>query len=385
MSRGPLAGLRVLDLGTILAGPYAGALLAEMGADVIKVETPAGDAFRETGFLYNRGQRGLSIDLTSAAAREAFYALVRTADAIIDNSRLGVLERLQVDYATLANVKPDIVTLSINSFGEQGMLARKPGFDPVLQAMSGMMAAQGGDSDPVLFTIAINDIAAGTLSVLGVCLGLFYRMRSGLGQKTWTSLLGCSTMMQSGELVRFEGRAPAVRGGRDFVGPSALDRFYRVNDGWLRIQAPNVECLQAAGLLGTRTSSSGDAEIAEALERSLGPKSLAEALACMTAVGIPAAEARRPGDLPGDPALSDLGMFVTEHMQDGTPFYMTNRYARFSRTQECDVFKAPGIGEHSRDLLAEAGVSTTDIDALIADGVVKQGESFRVVAIQNYR
>src|SRR5205823_5367251 len=92
-SKGPLTGFRVLDLGTILAGPYAGALLAELGADVIKVEAPAGDAFRETGFVYNRGQRGLAIDLTSGAARQAFYALVRSVDAVLDNSRRGVLHR----------------------------------------------------------------------------------------------------------------------------------------------------------------------------------------------------------------------------------------------------------------------------------------------------
>jgi crotonobetainyl-CoA:carnitine CoA-transferase CaiB-like acyl-CoA transferase len=210
-------------------------------------------------------------------------------------------------------------------------------------------------------------------------------MRTGIGQKTWTSLLGCSAMMQCGELVRFDGRPPAVHGGRDFAGPSALDRFYRVNDGWLRLQAPNVECLQAAGLVGAWSSSTSDADVAEALERSLAPKSLAEALACLTAAGIPATVARRPGDLPGDPALRDLEMFATEHMQDGTPFYVTNRYARFSRTQECGVFKAPGIGEHSRDLLAEAGVRSAEVDALIERGAVKQGEAFRVVAIQNYR
>src|ERR1700730_6964131 len=189
-ARGPLKGLRVLDLGTILAGPYAGALLAELGADVVKVEAPSGDPFREPGFIFNRGQRGVAIDLTSAAARQAFYALVRCADAVIDNSRLGVLERLKIDYPTLAEMNPSIVTMSVNGFGEQGPFARKPGFDPVLQAMGGMMTVQGGDSEPVLFTIPVNDIAAATLSVLGVCLGLFYRLTTGTGQRCWTSLVG---------------------------------------------------------------------------------------------------------------------------------------------------------------------------------------------------
>ncbi|HEX8968240.1 MAG TPA: CoA transferase, partial [Chloroflexota bacterium] len=383
--RGPLAGYRVLDVGTILAGPYAGALLAELGADVIKVEAPVGDPFRETGFIYNRGQRGLAIDLSTPASREAFYALVRTADVVVDNARLGVTERLRIDYANLEQVKPDIITLSISGFGQDGSLAAKPGFDPVLQAMSGMMRAQGGECDPVLFTIPINDVAAATLAVLGVCMGIFHRERSGAGQKVWTSLLGCATIMQSGELVRFEGRTPPVRGGCDFGGPSALERFYRLEDGWVRIQAPDVAGLQAAGVLGVVSPGISDATLSAAIAESLASRRVAEVTACLTAAGVPVAPARTPDDLPVDSHLCDLHMFATQTMRDGTPFYVTNRYARFSRTEEQVVFRTPGVGEHSRAVLTEAGVAAADIDALIASGHLKQGEPFQVVAIQNYR
>jgi crotonobetainyl-CoA:carnitine CoA-transferase CaiB-like acyl-CoA transferase len=384
---GPLAGYRVLDLGTILAGPYAGALLTELGADVIKVETPTGDAFRETGFTYNRGQRGLAINLTSSEAREAFYAVVRTADAVLDNSRLGVLERLGIDYASLKQVRPDIVTLSVNGFGEDGILAIKPGFDPVLQAMSGMMTAQGGDCDPVLFTIPVNDITAATVAVLGICLGLLHRERCAVGQRIWTSLLGCSAEMQNGELVRFEGRSGAVRGGCDFEGPSALNRFYETRDGWLRLDAPGIAPLQDAGILSVEESASNltEVQLFNRIAERLKSLTLAQALACLTSAGVPAAEARLPGDLPEDPDLQGLEMFVEQHMQDGTPFYVTHRYARFSRTQEQRVFTAPGIGEHTREVLADAGVEAHRIDALIQAGVVKYGEPFKVVAIQNYR
>jgi crotonobetainyl-CoA:carnitine CoA-transferase CaiB-like acyl-CoA transferase len=375
----------VLDLGTILAGPYAGALLAELGADVIKVESPAGDPFRETGFVYNRGQRGLSINLTSPEAREAFYAVVRTADAVLDNSRLGVLERLGIDYATLKQVRPDIVTLSINGFGEDGVMAIKPGFDPVLQAMSGMMTAQGGDCDPVLFTIPVNDITAATVAVLGICLGLLHRERAGVGQRVWTSLLGCSMEMQNGELVRFEGRPPAVLGGCDFEGPTPLDRFYATRDGWLRLRAPSVGALQNAGIIGASDSQMTDADLHTAIAERLKGLSLADALACLKSAGVPAAAARIPTDLPDDPDLRGLDMFAEQHMRDGTPFLVSNRYARFGRTQEDRVFTAPGIGEHSREVLAEAGVQAEQIDALIDSGAVKQGQPFQVVAIQNYR
>jgi crotonobetainyl-CoA:carnitine CoA-transferase CaiB-like acyl-CoA transferase len=383
--RGPLAGFRILDLGTILAGPYAGLLLAELGADVVKVEPPSGDAFREPGFVYNRGQRGLAIDLRSAAARQAFYALVRCADAVVDNSRLGVRERLKIDYATLAEINPGIVTMSVTGFGEHGPFATKPGFDPVLQAMSGMMTAQGGESEPVLFTIPVNDIAAATVSVLGVCLGLFHRLRAGAGQRVWTSLAGCASIMQSGEVVRFAGRPPAIRGGRDFGGPSALDRFYQVADGWLRLQAPDTDSLRAAGFLAGEVRPESDAELSQMLAHVFATQSLAEVLPRLCAAGVPAAPAQAPAQLAADPAIHELQIFGTHHLQDGTPYLAPLRFARFSRTEEQSLFEAPGLGEHSREVLAEAGLTSAQIDELIEARVVKQGGPFHVVGIQSYR
>ena len=346
---------------------------------------PSGDAFREPGFVYNRGQRGLAIDLTSAAAREAFYALVRCVDAVVDNSRLGVRERLKIDYATLAEINPSIVTMSVNGFGEHGPFAAKPGFDPVLQAMSGMMTAQGGESEPVLFTIPVNDIAAATLSVLGVCLGLFHQIRTGVGQRVWTSLAGCAAMLQSGELVRFAGRPAAIRGGRDFAGPSALERFYRVADGWLRLQAPDVVSLHKAGVLPASTSPESDTELCHILAETLATRSLTEVLDALTAAGVPAAPVRTPLQLVQDPAMQASGLFAKHHLQDGTPYFAGARYADFSRTAQQAVFEAPGLGEHSREVLAEAGLSTAEIDDLIAAGVVRQGQPFQAVAIMSYR
>src|SRR5581483_479682 len=244
--QGPLAGYRVLDLGTILAGPFAGSLLAGLGADVVKVESPAGDAFRETGFVYNRGMRGLSIDLSKPAGQEALHRLAQTADVVIDNSRLGVARRLKADYDTLRQHNPRIVCLSVAGFGEHGPFAHKPAFDPVLQAMSGIMSAQGNDDDPVLFTIPINDVCAAVTAVLGVALGLFHRARTGEGQRVVTSLVASSLSMQAAEIVRFAGRPPAIKGGRDFLGPTPANRFYRVADGWVRVQAPSVAALEEA-------------------------------------------------------------------------------------------------------------------------------------------
>jgi crotonobetainyl-CoA:carnitine CoA-transferase CaiB-like acyl-CoA transferase len=249
--------------------------------------------------------------------------------------------------------------------------------------MSGMMSAQGGDCDPVLFTIPINDIAAATVSVLGICLGLFHRERRGAGQRMWTSLLGCSAMMQSGELVRFAGRPPAVQGGRDFNGTSACDRFYQLKDGWLRLQAPDVASLRTCGLIGSDRED--ESALTEVLSEKLASLCVDEALHLVSGADIPCAAARLPGDLPQDPDLENLEMFTTLRMQDGTPFYTTGRYARFSRTQESATFTPPGIGEHSAEVLTQSGVDADEIRALIDAGSVRQGQPFEVVGIQNYR
>jgi crotonobetainyl-CoA:carnitine CoA-transferase CaiB-like acyl-CoA transferase len=389
VGRGPLAGVRVLDLGTILAGPYAGALLAGLGAEVVKVEPPAGDAFRETGFFYNRGMRSLAIDLRSAGGQQAFQQLARTVDVVVDNARLGVSKRLGVDYLTLAAVHPGIITLSIAGFGEHGALAHKPAFDPVLQAMSGMMKAQGGDSDPYFATIAVNDVAAAVVSVLGISLALYHRGRTGQGQRALTSLVAASVLMQSGELVRYEGRPPAVRGGRDFAGPVPTDRFYHAADGWLRVQALDVGALTMA--LGL-TSAHQDATAADtaaaaegAVAEALASMSVADALARLDAAGIPAAVARQPVTVVRDAALWDAALFTERPFPDGSPYVVPHVFAQFSRSGATAITDAPGLGEHSRAVLTEAGLHTDEIDALVAGRLVIQGTPFVLSGFVNYR
>jgi crotonobetainyl-CoA:carnitine CoA-transferase CaiB-like acyl-CoA transferase len=378
--RGPLAGVRALDLGTILAGPYAGALLAGLGADVVKVESPAGDAFRETGFVYNRGMRGLSIDLSKPAGQEAFHRVVETSDVVIDNSRLGVPKRLRADYASLAQVNPRVITLSVAGFGEHGPLAHRPAFDPVLQAMSGMMTAQGGDSDPGFYTIPVNDVVAAVTVVLGVCLALYHRGQSGEGQRTWTSLVASSLTMQSGELVRYEGRPPAQRGGRDFIGPSPADRFYRTEDGWLRVQAPSLAAIgEALGL------PHGRQDDPEAIETALASLPVAKAVKRMNGAGVPAVPSRLTTEVAADPAIAAIELVSEHRFPDGRPYLVPHRYARFSRTEQAPIRDQPGVGQHSREVLAEAGLSEAEIEALIERKVVVENPPFVVQALVNYR
>jgi crotonobetainyl-CoA:carnitine CoA-transferase CaiB-like acyl-CoA transferase len=381
---GPLHGIRVLDLGTILAGPFAGSLLAELGADVIKVEPPAGDPFRTVGFIYNRGMRSIAIDLQAEAGQEVFRALVRSADVVIDNYRPGVLRRLGIDYDALREVNPRVISLSITGFGEGGPLAAQPGFDPILQGMSGMMTAQGGDSEPVFLTVAVNDVTAGAMSVLGTGLALYRRAVSQDGQRVWTSLDRLSAFMQSGELTRFEGRPPPRSGGADFRGPGPLDRLYATRDGWVRLQAGEASrpALQALGLL---PEPPGDGTLSGQLADAFAACDRDDIVSRLTAAGVPAGPARRIPELAGDPDASEHALLHEHRRASGQPYYVPGRLAGFSRTEQDAALTAPGLGEHTRELLAELGYDPARTDELIAAGRLVAGPPLNLETFVIYR
>lgn len=329
VGKGPLGGVRVLDLGAIIAGPFAGSLLAELGADVIKVEPLAGDSFRGPGFAaYNKGQRSIALDLRSADGHAFLLDLVRTADVVIDNYRPGVVERLRIRYEDLVEVNPTIITLSVTGFGEGGPMGNEAGFDPVLQGMSGMMGAQGGDDDPVLFTVPVNDVTAAASGALAVALALFHRERTGEGQRTWTSLAAMSALLQAGQIARFEGRPPARRGATDFPGPAENDRYHRVVDGWIRV------CGAVA-------------------EHSWAERTRADVVAELTDQGVPAVAALSAREIVVDPIEAGADAFRRDPRPGRERFVTVHRQARFSRTERTETLVAPRLDEHGVEIRAE--------------------------------
>lgn len=380
-SAGPLSGLKVLNLGTVLAGPLAGNLLCELGADVLKIEPPAGDSFRVKGFAYNRGMRSIGLDLRSDDGRETFYDLVRTADVVIDNYRPGVLQRLRIDHETLATINPGIISLSFTGYGEGGPLSAKPGFDPILQGASGMMTAQGGDSEPVFLTVAVNDITSAVYGALSVALAVHRRRESGRGQRIWGSLAGTSVAMQSGELTRFAGRPPARIGGADYRGPSALDRLYATSDGWLRLQAAeeHVPALVALGLVHDESVSE------DALAAEFATRSRDEVVDALTAAGVPVARARNTSELIVQPEILDVELMQEQTRPNGKPYFAPGRLAFFSRTQRSGAMSPPGLGEHTRSILAAIGYDAERIEALIDSGAAIEGPPMPLETFVSYR
>jgi crotonobetainyl-CoA:carnitine CoA-transferase CaiB-like acyl-CoA transferase len=385
---GPLAGVRVADIGVVLAGPYAGTLLAELGAEVIKVEIPAGDSFRRHGFPYIRGQRGLALNLRSPRGLAIFTELARSADVVIENYRPGVSDRLGVGYQQLRGLRPDIVSMSIRAFGDRGPLRDEPGFDTVLQAMSGFMTAQGGSGEPVMLSLAVNDTATATLAAFGICVALLYRARTGKGQQGSVSLAGTSAFLQSEELIRVAGRSAPITGGPDFRGPGATDRFYATTDGWIRVQAADpaeqAALLELAGLAGSAAGADDDA-LAGALASYFSGQQAADVCARLEAAGVPATRARPTSELPRDPQFQRFAIHQRISSGLGGELLAAGRMARFSRTEREDALVPPGVGEHSEQVLAEIGLSAAEIEQAISEGVVRTGDPMVIAAVAPYR
>jgi crotonobetainyl-CoA:carnitine CoA-transferase CaiB-like acyl-CoA transferase len=327
-TNGPLDGYRVLDLGAIIAGPFAASLLGDLGADVIKVEPLTGDSFRGPGFAaYNKGQRGIALDLSRDDGREVFFDLVRTADVVIDNYRPGVLSRLGIEWKSLLDVNPRIVSASITGFGDGGPYGGDAGFDPVLQAMSGMMRAQGGDSDPVFFTVPVNDVAGSATLALGSLLALF----AGGGRRVSTSLTAMSVLLQTDALVGLDTRV----GSRDHLGPSQTDRFHQAADGWVRIEGDVV------------------------------PEGIESMTRAEVAALVPAAPARTLLEIARDPRTKELEVMHDDPRPDREGV-TSGRHAHFSRTQRKGALVSPRLGGHTREVLRELGYSDARISELVA-------------------
>jgi crotonobetainyl-CoA:carnitine CoA-transferase CaiB-like acyl-CoA transferase len=379
-SGGPaLAGVKVLNLGTVIAGAYAGAILANFGADVIKIEPPEGDPFRSdnAGFLgYNRGVRGLGLDLKQQGAREAFLELARTADVVIDNYRLGVRSRLGIDYAALKALNPRIISCSITAYGETGPRAALPGFDPLLQSEGGMMASQGGDDDPILYTPAVNDVATAGLVAAACIAALNARERTGEGQEILSSLASQSLLFQLGEVVHYEGRPPNDKGAVDCLGVRALVRYYEAADGWLGIACETPA--EAAALAGVVALDLGpdplnaprDGELAKRLEAAFRARPRGEWLDALFAAGAPATPALRSAEALEYRWLHDNHFNQHWHHPRLGEIIGVTGFADFKRTPGGFNRPTPEVGEHSRELLREAGFDAQRIEALFATGAV---------------
>ncbi len=381
---GPLAGIRALDLGTILAGPYAGHLLGMLGAEVVKIEPPDGDPLRRRTFTYNRDMRSLALNLRTQRGRQIFHRLASKADIVIDNYRPGVLNRLEASHDYLSKVNPGVISCSITGFGESGPMAGLPGFDPILQAASGMMAAQGGSSEPVFLSISVNDVTAAVLCAFGALTAYLHRGQTGTGQHVATSLLSASMFMQMGELVRYEARAEPPTGGRDYKG-RMLDRYFAASDGWIRINARGT-IAELEAFIGTSSHPAGDIE---SMDRRLASivETLGSTEACdrLYEAGIPSVQARYVESMVREESAAGNPIVARHHANDGVQCTFPLKPVSFSRSAFTSTRPPPGLGEHSREILLEIGISDAEVQSLILAGVVTQDGPMKIEWLPAYK
>jgi crotonobetainyl-CoA:carnitine CoA-transferase CaiB-like acyl-CoA transferase len=390
--RGPLDGIKAIDLSQVIAGPYGTAVLSHAGVDVIKVEAPGGESGRNlaAGFFgYNRGKRAMCIDLQKPEGQAVFQRLAsQWADVIVENFRPGVVERLNVDYKTISALNPRIVYVSATAFGSSGPYSHRPGYDPLLQAMTGVERAQGGRHNPPVFLrIAITDVTTGLMHAAAIAMALYHRERTGRGQHVKASLMRSGIFVNGDAFTRYPGRPARLLpdAGQHGLGP--LDRMYATADGWLFILIEDDEerwsrllAVEGIGPLATRAEFTTAADrdrnadaLAAVLEKTFRQDTTESWLVRLNAARVPAAlVVEGYGQHFFEDVQPILNRYVVygEHSERGH-MEQTGNYVGYSLTPAVQEGRAaPLLGEHTDEIMAELGYGSAEVVALRAQGVI---------------
>ncbi len=397
---GPLKGVKVIELAHIMAGPVCGMMLADMGADVIKVEKyPGGDDSRRfvppdiegesaAYMMMNRNKRGIAADLKTPAGKELVLKMLESADVVIENYRADTMERLGLGYDTLKTVNPGLIYCEISGFGRTGPYKDRGGFDLIAQGMSGLMSitGEGGDHPLVKVGAPVTDITAGILGAMGILAAYTHRLKTGQGQRVDTSLFEAGiihTYWQSA--IGFAtGTAPGPMGSAHPL--NAPYQAFEASDGWLTVGAANqanwlrlLEAIERPDLADEQRFIDNAARmknldaLSDILSSEIADRSQAEWLSRFEAVGVPAGPVLNVTQMHEDPhAIARDMVPAPVHSRLGK-VKTVGAPVKFSETAGGVVSGAPTYGEHTREVLAEYGYSEADIAMMIGDKVISAG------------
>ena len=386
-----LQGICVLDLGMYIAGPYTAALLGELGADVIKVEIPgSGDPFREFDKVglygqefqsHNRNKRSVTIDFTKPDGLSVLCRLVETADVFILNNRPGVAEKLGISYEALRAVNPRLIYCAITGFGKDGPYANRPAFDNVGQALSGWASRHRRGNDPRVIGPAIADPVASHYAALGIQAAIIERNRTGNGHLIEVNLLEAMIGLGVEPIMRYlsTGKVPGVYarpassqaynvtckdGKRIGLHVSSVEKFWQSmaralgREDWLAKYPERMDRVR------------NYEKIAEELNAMFLTRNREEWIPVLEQAGFPYAPEHEIQDLEDDPQIRHLGVFYeTEHPKHGK-VRGPHRPVRVDGSREIDFRPPPALGEHTDEVLREAGLAAEQIDALRCSGIL---------------
>jgi crotonobetainyl-CoA:carnitine CoA-transferase CaiB-like acyl-CoA transferase len=391
-----LKGIKVLDLTRALAGPYCTMLLADYGAEVIKVELPGtGDDTRGWGppfiqgesayFLsINRNKKSLTLDMKNPKSKDILERMIKQSDVLVENFRPGAADRLGLGYEQVKKLNPKIIYCSISGFGQDGPYRELPGFDQTLQGMGGMMSITGEpDGPPMKVGVAIADISGGMFAGFGIMLALFHREKTGKGQWVDTSLLDSQIAWLTYRAGEFfvSGKLPEkVGSGHPMIVPyqafKAKDEYINIAVGndqlWKRFcKVINMENIMDDPKFATNAKRvENRKELIAILSKIIETKTGAEWLKLLEDAGIPAGPIYTLDKLFSDPQVLHRKMMVElEHPKAGK-IKVTGVPVKLSETPGEITAPPPGLGQHNKEVLRDLGYSAEEIEKLIADKVV---------------
>jgi formyl-CoA transferase/CoA:oxalate CoA-transferase len=376
----PLDGVRVVDLTSYIAGSYSAMMLADLGAAVLKVESLEGDSFRELpGFFgWNRGKRSIALNLKTPEGRQIVERLAREGDVLMENWRPGVADRLGVGHAHLLELNPKLIYCSVTAFGSTGPYVDRPGFDPLLQAMGGLMTLQGFGGAPQYLRTAPTDYYTAAIAAQAVLAALFVRQRTGRGQRIETSLLRGVLALQSGIAIDYPGKPTLMRENPTY-------RLYQGSDGqWFFVACGNqsflVKLCTALGMQGfaddPRFASwllriQNSEALLPIIEKRFGEKPRAEWLEVLAAHDIPAAPVKTIQEFMNDPAVQHHDMVHEYDHPDVGRLRLMGQPLAFAGTPTRDPGPPPTLGQHTDEVLRELGYDATAVHDLRARKVVR--------------
>jgi len=394
---GPLAGLKVIEFAHIMAGPVCGLMLADMGADVIKVEkVPGGDDTRRTlppdiegesaaFMMMNRNKRGVAINLKTENGRSIARRLLADADVAIENYRKGTMERLGLGYQEVKRFNPGIIYAELSGFGRTGPYAERAGFDLIAQGMSGIMSitGEGGGGPPTKCGPPLSDITAGILAAMGVLGATIHRHRTGEGQRVDTSLFEAAithTYWQSA-MAFATGISPAALGSAHPL--SAPYQAFEAADGWITVGGANqtnwrrlVEVLECPDLQEDPRFAEDSArmanidELVAILADLFKRRPAGDWLERLERAGVPAGPVLDIAGMQADPQALARGMVTQAPHTRAGPVKTLGHPVHYSVTPAEITRGAPLLGEHTVEVLAEHGYSEAEIEDFVAEGTV---------------